>query len=276
MLSVLASDEIKRGYEDDGYLVYEDPMRAIRAIDAMGKFGAAFAGENGKRPPDVPAIAMPSTVLNEADAKRLLSHAGIVMAPETTCQSDGEAVAAAPQFGFPVVMKILSPDIAHKSEIGGVIVGVASEDAVREAYRLLLERARTNAARAKIDGVLVAKQIKDGVECILGIQRDPVFGPIALFGLGGIFVEIMEDVALHRCPFGLDVAQRMIGGIKSAPLLRGARGRAPVNLDALATMLSRLSVIAAQAGPRLRSIDINPVIATADGAFAVDAVIVND
>ncbi len=275
VLSVLASDEIKRGYEDDGYLVYEDPMRAIGAIDAMGKFGATFARKDGERPPDVPAIAMPSRALNEAEAKKILSQAGIVMAPELACRSEAEAVDAAGCFGFPVVMKILSPDIAHKSEIGGVIVGVESETAAREAYRLLMERAAAKAPGAKIDGVLVAKQIVDGVECILGIQRDPVFGPIALFGLGGIFVEIMEDVVLHRCPFGLDVARDMIGRIKSAPLLLGARGRKPVDLDALATMLSRLSVVAAQAGPNLHSIDLNPVIATEDGAFAVDAVIVN-
>lgn len=273
MLSVLASDEIKRGYEEDGYLVYEDPTRAIRAIDAMGKFGTAFARRPSEPLPDVPAIALPSASLNEADAKLLLSRSGIVMAPETACGSEAEAVAAAVQFGFPVVMKILSPDIVHKSEIGGVLVGVENEDAVRQAYHLLLDRGRMKAPRAKIDGVLVAKQIEGGVECILGIQQDPVFGPIAMFGLGGIFVEIMGDVVLHRCPFGMDVAKDLINRIKSAPLLRGARGRPSVNIDALAAMLSRLSVIAAQAGPGLRSIDLNPVIATSEGAFAVDAAI---
>jgi acetate---CoA ligase (ADP-forming) len=117
--------------------------------------------------------------------------------------------------------------------------------------------------------------LKGGVECILGIHRDPVFGPIAMFGLGGIFVEVMKDVVFRRAPFGTDVAEQMIRSIKGAPLLLGARGRKPVDINALATMLSRLSAFAVAAGDRLQSIDLNPVFAMPDGegAFAVDAVI---
>ena len=128
---------------------------------------------------------------------------------------------------------------------------------------------------ARLEGVLVAKQLRGGVECILGVQRDPVFGPVAMFGLGGIFVEVLRDVALHRCPFGPDVAERMIRSLRAAPVLLGARGRSPTDIAALAAMLSRLSVFAHQAGPRLRSIDLNPVFAMPDGegAYAADAVI---
>ena len=136
-----------------------------------------------------------------------------------------QAVAAAERFGFPVVMKILSPDILHKSEIGGVLLDVA--DAGRGARRLRAAagpRAKAAAPAARIEGVLVAKQLKGGVECILGIHRDPVFGPMAMFGLGGIFVEILKDVVFRRCPFGEDVAEEMIRSIKGAPLLLGARG----------------------------------------------------
>jgi acyl-CoA synthetase (NDP forming) len=113
------------------------------------------------------------------------------------------------------------------------------------------------------------------VECILGIQRDPVFGPVAMFGLGGIFIEVMKDVVLQQCPFGEDVANRMIRSIKGAPLLQGARGKPPVDIKALAAMLARLSVFAQQAGPRLQSIDLNPVFALPEGhgAFAADALI---
>jgi hypothetical protein len=173
------------------------------------------------------------------------------------------------------VMKILSPDIVHKSEIGGVLLNVGDVAAVHDGYDLLLARGRRSAPTARIDGVLVAKQLQGGVECILGIHRDPVFGPIAMFGLGGIFVEVMKDVVFRRCPFGDDVAEEMIRSIKGAPLLLGARGRPKADIKALAHMLARLSAFAHAAGPRLASIDLNPVIAMPEGhgAFAVDAVV---
>ncbi len=128
---------------------------------------------------------------------------------------------------------------------------------------------------ARIEGVLVAKQLVGGVECIMGINRDPVFGPIAMFGLGGVFVEILKDVVFHRCPFGPDVAENMIRSIKGAPLLLGARGRPVTDISALARTLSQLSAFAVAAGPRLQSIDLNPVLAMPEGqgAYAVDAVI---
>ncbi len=273
VLSIVARPEMVAEYEADGFTVFEDPTRAVVAIHAMGRFGAAFARTQDGPAPAVPHVALPAATPTEAEAKRLLARAGIASAPEAACASEDEAVTAAARFGDPVVMKIISPDIVHKSEIGGVLLGIAGPDQVRAGYRTLLDRARTAAPAARIEGVLVARQLSGGVECIMGIQQDPVFGPVALFGLGGIFVEIMPDVVLHRCPFGPDVAERMIRAIRAAPILLGARGRPPVDIAALATMLSRLSVFAHQAGPALRSIDLNPVLALPEGAYAVDAVI---
>jgi acetate---CoA ligase (ADP-forming) len=276
VLSVLASPEQIRGYEDDGFCVFEDPSRAVLAIDAMGRYGRAFAAEAGQATtPLVPAPILPARTPSEAEAKQLLAAAGIASAPEAACAAVDAAVAAARDIGFPVVLKILSPDILHKSEIGGVILNVSDEDGVRQGFATLLERAVKAAPTARIDGVLVAKQLSGGVECILGIHRDPVFGPMAMFGLGGIFVEVMKDVVFHRCPFGPDVAERMIRSIKGSALLLGARGRPPVDIDALARMLSQLSAFAVAAGPRLQSIDLNPVFAmpAGEGAYAVDAVI---
>jgi len=274
-LSIIAPRERVAELEDDGWVCHEDPTRAVVAIDAMGRFGEAFAAPPGVAPPTVHPVSLPDATPSEAEAKRLLAAAGIMSAPEQACGSAEEAVAAAEQFGFPVVMKILSPDILHKSEIGGVLLGVADAAAVRDGYDLLLARAKRAAPQARIEGVLVAKQLQGGVECILGIHRDPVFGPIAMFGLGGIFVEVMKDVVFRRCPFGADVAGQMIRSIKGAPLLLGARGRPPVDIDALAQMLARLSAFAVAAGPRLMSIDLNPVFAMPQGhgAFAADAVI---
>jgi acyl-CoA synthetase (NDP forming) len=276
VLSVIVPPERRDELEHDGWVVHEDPTRAVTAIDAMGRFGAAFAARPVDPAPPVPAVTLPAETPSEAEAKRLLASAGIASAPEAACATVDDAVAAAQRFGFPVVMKILSPDIVHKSEIGGVLLDIADTESVRSGFTLLLDRAKQAAASARIEGVLVAKQLKGGVECILGIHRDPVFGPMAMFGLGGIFVEILQDVVLHRCPFGPDTAEAMIRSIKGAPLLLGARGRKKADVAALAQMLSRLSAFAVSTtGGRLQSIDLNPVFAMpeGEGAFAVDAVI---
>ncbi len=275
VLSVVAPIERIREYEDDGFVVFEDPTRATVAIHAMGRFGEAFSKAAGLPPPMVPPVDLPLTNPSEVAAKRILAQAGIPAAPEAACATVEAAIEAAERFGYPVVLKVLSPDIIHKSEIGGVILGVRGADAVRTGFATLLDRAKAAMPEARLEGILIAKQLRGGVECILGIQRDPVFGPVAMFGLGGIFVEVLRDVALHRCPFGPDVAERMIRSLRAAPVLLGARGRPAADIAALAAMLSRLSVFAHQAGPRLRSIDLNPVFAMPDGegAYAADAVI---
>ena len=273
VLCVVARPEQVREYEADGFVVFEDPTRAVVAIHAMGRFGDAFAHVPDPTPPASPAVALPGVTPSEAAAKRLLAEFGIASAPEQACATGDEAVAAAERFGFPVVMKVLSADILHKSEIGGVLLGVAGADDVRDGFATLMRRAREAAPAARVDGVLVAKQLGGGVECILGIHRDPVFGPMAVVGLGGIFVEILQDVALHRCPFGAATAERMIRSLRGAPLLLGARGRAVADVAALAAMLSGLSQWAVAAGPRLLSVDLNPVLALPDGAYALDAMI---
>ena len=274
MLSVLAPRAIEQQYEDAGFVVIADPSRAVGALHAMGRFGDAFAERPKLPPPVVPAFTLPASTPSEAEAKTLLAAAGIPSAPERACATIEAAVAAAQEIGFPVVLKILSPDIIHKSEIGGVLLDIMDAAAVREGFATLMARGAT-VPGARLDGVLVAKQLKGGVECILGIHQDPVFGPIAMFGLGGIFVEILQDVVFHRAPFGEDVAETMIRSIKAAPLLTGARGRKPADIKALAQMLARLSAFAHQAGDRLAGIDLNPVLAMpeGEGAFAVDAVI---
>ncbi|WP_321928700.1 acetate--CoA ligase family protein [Paraburkholderia guartelaensis] len=267
-------------FETQGFTVFEDLNRAVVAIAAMGQIGRSFAADAqpGTPVPVLAPIALPPGPLSEAEAKRLLADAGVACVPERACADAESAVRAAREFGFPVVMKILSPDILHKSEAGGVLLGVSDESAVRSGFSTLLQRARHAVPQARLDGVLVARQILGGVECIMGIQRDPVFGPIAMFGLGGIFVEILNDVVLHRCPFGVDIAEQMIRSIRGAPLLLGARGCPVADIAALARMLSRLSAFALAAGPRLQSLDLNPVFAMpeGEGALVADAAIVSD
>ncbi|KMO25084.1 acyl-CoA synthetase, partial [Methylobacterium indicum] len=202
-----------------------------------------------------------------------LAEAGIAAAPERVVHDAEAAVAAAEALGFPVVLKVVSPDIVHKSDSGGVRLNLAGAAAVREACDGILAAVREAAPAARITGLLVARQLSGGVECLMGISRDPAFGAVAVFGLGGIFVEILSDVAIRACPFDEATARAMILSIRAAPVLTGARGRPPVDLDALARMLSRLSLFAAAAGPRLRAVDLNPVLALPEGAYALDAVI---
>ena len=273
VLSVVAPPERVREYEADGFTVFEDPTRATVAIAAMGGFGDSFAAGPGEAPPVIDAPLLPDESPDEAGAKRLLAMAGITPVPEQACRTADEAAAAAARLGWPVVLKLLSPDIQHKTEVGGVLLGVGDEAAVREGFTTLLVRARERAPDARVEGVLVAKQVVGAVEVAMGIHRDPVFGPVAMVGLGGVFVEVLRDVALRRCPFGAEVAERMIRGLRGAPLLLGVRGRAPVDIGALAAMLARLSAFAAAAGPRLRAVDINPVLALPNGAYAADAVV---
>ncbi|HYZ32225.1 MAG TPA: acetate--CoA ligase family protein [Crenalkalicoccus sp.] len=273
VISMLAPNKV-REYEADGFLVFEDPSRAVGAIAAMGRFGAAFAAER-EAPPPIPAVRLPEATPSEAVAKILLDTAGIPAVPEHAASDSEAAVAAAEAIGYPVVLKILSPDILHKSEMGGVLLDIADAAAVRHGFGLLLERARHHAPAARIEGVLVAKQIKGTVEMALGVLRDPVFGPVAMVGLGGVFIEVLKDVAFRRCPFGPATAERMIRGLRGFPLLDGARGRPKADVAALARALSALSAFAVAAGPRLASVDVNPllVLPEGQGCFAADAVI---
>jgi len=275
-LTVVAAPDLVEGYEEDGFLLFEDANRAVAAIHAMGRFGDSFAAaEQTAVSVPLPQVTLPATTPSEAEAKSLLAAAGLPAVPERACATPEEAIAAAREFGFPVVLKILSPDIIHKSEIGGVLLNIADADAVRAGVATLLERAKHHAPGARIEGVLVARQITGAVEMALGVLRDPVFGPVAMVGLGGVFIEILKDVAFRRCPFDSATAEAMIRGLKGFPLLAGARGRPKADVTALAAALSSLSAFAAASGPRLASVDVNPllVLPEGQGAFAADAVI---
>lgn len=271
----LGDPAVLKRYDDAGILVFNDPCRAVRALDAVLRLGAARSQTPPETLPAPKPVTLPATSPDEAEAKALLAEAGIAAAPEQAVQSAEEAVKAAESLGHPVVMKILSPDILHKSDIGAVKLNLRDAAEVRAAHAEILAAAARHAPEARVTGVLVAKQLSGGVECLMGVNRDPTFGPVAVFGLGGIFVELLNDVALRACPFGPQTARDMILSIRGAAILQGARGAEPADIDALAQMLSNLSVFAAGAGARLASIDINPVLAmpAGQGAYALDAVI---
>ena len=274
ILSVTGPPETIRAWQEVGYLVFEDPTRAVAALAAMGRFGEAFARPPAAPPPPLSA-PLPEAQPHEAEAKRVLAAIGIAVPQERLCTSADDAAEAAARLGVPVALKLVSPDVAHKSEIGGVRLGLAGADAVRSAYDDILAAASRHAPGARVSGVLVTPMLSGGVECVIGVTRDPVFGPVAMVGLGGVFVEVLRDVALRLCPFGEAEAEAMIRSLRGHPLLDGARGRPRMDVPALAGALSRLSRFAAGAGPRLAGLEVNPILVLPEGrgAVALDAVL---
>lgn len=270
------SDAWRLKFQNIGVFVCEELKRAIATMAVVRKIGAPAAQTNSVLP-SLPAISLPDDIFSggERAAKQLVEQIGIRAVKDVLAKSAQDAVAAAEQFGGRVVLKIASPDIAHKSDIGGVMLGLEGDAKVAQAFKTIMANAKTSAPQARIDGVLVSPMLAGGVETIVGMKRDPVFGPAILFGLGGIFVEIFHDTALRVAPFSVETALEMIREVKSFPLLAGARGRPEADLDALAQALSRLSVFAHAQGADFSSIEINPllVLPKGQGVVALDALV---
>jgi acyl-CoA synthetase (NDP forming) len=222
------------------------------------------------------ALAAAGPNLTEIASKELLARYGVARPPEALARSEDEAVAAATKIGGAVALKVQSSDILHKTEAGAVMLGLTGEAAVRESYRVVLARAKAAHPDARIDGVLVQAMARRGVEMILGISRDPDFGPMLMVGLGGIHVEVLKDVAFAPVPLGLDEALELVGQLKGAALLDGARGEPPADRAALAELMAALSRFAADHADIIQEIDLNPVIVhpAREGLTVVDALIV--
>lgn len=275
-LSGAMTADVRRAYEADGCLVFTEPDAAVRTAAAM----ARLSGQTrvAEAVAAAPRLSLPEGVANELAALDILRAAGLPVVRAAKASDPEEAVRAAREMGFPVVVKVLSADILHKSDIGGVALNLSSDEAVRAAYERVVANARERASGALIEGCLIAPMVstRHGVETILGVTVDPVFGPVVMFGLGGVFVEVLKDVALRRAPFGIAEAHAMIRSIRGAAILDGARGAPPADVDALAAALSDLSRFAATHGDVLESLDINPFLVRprGEGALALDAVLV--
>jgi acyl-CoA synthetase (NDP forming) len=274
-LSAIASPEMQRRYEAAGVGLFEDPWGAVKAVAA-----AMRCAERLARPPlPVPPVPqnlppLPRGRIAEHEAKRILAGAGIPVLDELLATNAGQAQAGAANLGERLVLKIVSPDIPHKTEMGGVMLDVPAAEA-GAAYDRLVERVKGRAPRAKIDGVLISPMVKGGVEMILGVQDDAVFGPVVMLGLGGIFVEVLRDVTFRIAPFGIEEAQGMIAELRGVAMLQGARGQPPCDVDALAEALSKLSVFVTAQRGQFTSIDVNPLLVRpkGQGAAALDALI---
>lgn len=277
-LTMTAPDDIVRLYEGKGFLVAQDGSALMKTLGAMVHFRDSFERAGAASSP----VALPAPVdlgtqaLSEVAAKAHLSGAGIPFPADRLVPVGGDVRAAAAAVGFPQVLKIVSADIAHKTEIGGVIVGVNDVDEAEQAFATILGRAADKRPDARIDGIMVAQMIPGGVETIAGVVSDPVFGPVVMFGLGGVFVEVLKDVTFRVAPFDVAEAHCMIREIRGHAMLEGVRGAPPADVDALARLLSDLSRFAAANADQIDSIDLNPVrvLERGGGVVALDALIV--
>ncbi len=277
LMSAIMDTAVRKRYEAMGYLVYEEPTRCIDAIAALRRFAHSFALQDDQPSAPGRAAARPPgpAVLNEEASKALVAQAGITVVRHATVSSADAAAAAAAELGFPVAMKVLSAQVPHKSDVGGVVLSIRDEAAARAAFSGIYSSVAAAVPHAQIEGVLVSPMVGSGVEMIMGIKRDPVFGPVCVIGFGGVLVEVMQDTAIAVGRVSHGKALQMIHGLKGAGLLRGVRGRAPSDIDALARALAALSEYACANDAWLEGIDINPVIVrnAGEGIVAVDALV---
>ncbi|MEM1297657.1 MAG: acetate--CoA ligase family protein [Pseudomonadota bacterium] len=271
--SIIGPDEIISQYEDEGYPCYEDPSRAVNAMAAAMFFGQSFV-RGTTAAPAVPALpSLPDGALGEHEAKAVLAAAGLNMVEDVLVKSSGQAHEAVAALNGPAAMKIASPDILHKTEAGGVALHI-TEDMAARTYNQLTANATHYKADAHIDGVIVSPMVNGGVELILGAKVDPVFGPVVMAGLGGVFTEIFADIAFRRAPVSELTAREMVEELKGVALLKGYRGKHPVDMDAVAEAISKLSLFAAAHADTLESVEMNPVRARQHDCVALDALIV--
>ena len=208
--------------------------------------------------------------LLEPEAYAILAEYGIPVLDYRLASSAEEARSLAAEVGFPVAMKVVSAEVIHKSDSGGVKLNISDEDAAGRAYEDIHRSVSGAVPGASIEGVLIVPMISGGVEVIMGMVRDPQFGPAVMFGLGGIFVEILKDVVFEIAPVGRPEAERMIKSIKGYPLLAGARGSEPAHLESLIDIVVGVSRLALEL-PEIREIDLNPVLAAPGRSFVLDA-----
>jgi len=213
------------------------------------------------------------SMLTEFESKRILKQVGISVVETRLAMTQNEAVSFAQKMGFPVALKINSPDIVHKSDSGGVKLSLHNAADVKKAYDEIVKKVKKPYPQAEVHGVSVQRMLRSGTEVIIGTSKDPQFGPVIMFGLGGIFVEILKDVSFRVIPVEQKDAQEMIQEIKGYPLLQGYRGKEPASIPALVEMILKISKFIEE-NPQVKELDLNPIFAYRNKAVAADARIV--
>jgi acyl-CoA synthetase (NDP forming) len=285
IVPIWMSDRLGEGYQRLVAAGFAPPRSVGKAISAIGRwveYGRWRRANTDLRPVVLPPLAPPlaegaTRSLSEAQAKQRLREAGVALLPNVLATSAEEACALADRMGYPVVAKIASGQIVHKSDIGGVQVGLQDGAQVAAAWRDIMASVVRHKPEAKLDGLLIEKMApRGGVELMIGVTRDPVFGHVMTFGLGGIYVEIFRDVTRRLLPIGPRDAAAMVREMRCFPLLDGARGRPAADVAALEDLLVRVSDFVVRHGARIEEMDLNPVWvgAKGEGAMPLDAVII--
>jgi acetate---CoA ligase (ADP-forming) len=275
----LPSDFARRELAKSGVVVLTGMTHAgvaLKRLAEYAKFKLAAEADVAALPARDLSAHLKAPALSEADSKALLRDAGIALPDEVLVKDRDALDAAIARIGFPLAMKIQSPDITHKSEVGGVRVGIASKGEAFSAYRELLESAGKHRPNADIQGVLVGPMARKGVEIIIGTLLDKTFGPMVMVGLGGITTELFRDVIYRPAPVGVAEGEAMLSELKAAPLLRGFRGAPKADVGALAKLISQVSVLAARLKDQVSEIELNPVLVHNEGSglTIVDALVV--
>lgn len=273
-----ASDKPRAAVRGEGIVCLNCFEDGLRVLSLLSKYDRAQERVTApaSRPSDLPDASglagLKEGYQTESKVKALLANYGIKTAREAIVTDAEAAARAAAGFDFPVVVKVVSPDIVHKSDVGGVRIGLGSAEEVKAAVEEMAARIGRELPNAKIDGYSLQEMISGEAEILIGVRRDPQFGPIILVGMGGVAVEIMKDVVVSPAPVGKDRALQMLDELRMSPLLKGARGRPPVDLQAIADAVVRVSWLAVDLGSRLVDLEINPLIVRAGtgGAVAVD------
>ncbi len=268
-----------------GVPLYHSPARAAKAAGALNHYAVFRRGWQAPRrePMDeerrgdvLRMLAAGPLCFGERATKEILKRYRLPMTEEYLATTVDEAVTWAEKIGYPLVMKVDSPDIMHKTEAGGVVLHVASPEDVRTKFEEIMKKAKVYAPQARIQGVLIQEEVPPGVEVIVGLQKDPVLGSQILFGLGGIFVEVLQDAVLRPLPLRRQEARAMLNEIKGAAMLNGVRGYPPVDKEALVDILMGVSQLAGEAEDQILSLDLNPVavLPQGQGAKVLDGVLV--
>ena len=276
-VSTLCTDAHRQELEALGCMVHPDPGVAIRCIGALRRRAECPPAQDARPVTAAPALGLQAGALSEEGSLALLAQAGVPVVAHQLVRTAEQAGAAVAALGGAVALKVASADIPHKSDAGGVTLGLRAADEASAAFEQIMRQVRHAQPAARIDGALAARMVSGGVECIAGVHRDPVFGPVLMFGLGGIHVEVLRDVSLRVLPITRGDADAMVRELRAFAILNGARGKAPADLESIVDALCALADFALRAGDTLVSAEINPLIARAaadGGAIAVDALVI--
>lgn len=278
IVAIIATPDVVAKFEQAGCIVFEEPKRAVAAIAALRFFARAFAAPDRAKLPspcDAGWRIERGARFNEIEAKQLAQQCGIRIPQERLVHDADEACAAAEAMGYPVALKVVSADILHKTEVGGVRLGLQDSPALAGAVADMVRSVTQLAPHAAIDGFVISEMVSSGVECALGVTHDAVFGPVVMFGIGGTLVELVRDVSFRLAPVDIQQAHEMIAETRTARLLAGYRGAPPADVQALAAAIVSVSEFAAANADTLQTLEINPlrVLEVGSGVLALDAVI---